>query len=213
MHAEKPFVSEPLTSGFYRWCWGYCTEQRCKLPYLAGNMDSSSITSWGPTNSTRKQARIPTLLVAAGHPAPLLTWYNLPACSPPPHPLRPGPASRLHPLTETSFYLVTHTTNCEEATLRFERGEGCLFCEREESTGRVNEISRGTVWCFGFKLLRSIFSVCDFQSILWSFLERNKQQFCLSARRDKSEILFSNQTTNSSGSSVLRSQVMFSLLR
>lgn len=40
--------------------------------------------SWSPSRQLEwKQARIPTPLAAAGYPAPVLTWYNLPAWSSP----------------------------------------------------------------------------------------------------------------------------------
>lgn len=35
------------------WCWGYFTEQQCRFPYLAENMDSSSTTTRGSKHSTR----------------------------------------------------------------------------------------------------------------------------------------------------------------
>lgn len=39
------------------WCWGYLTEQQCKFPYLAENMDSSSTTTWGSKHSIRAGPR------------------------------------------------------------------------------------------------------------------------------------------------------------
>lgn len=159
-------------SGFHRWCRGYCTEQQCKFPYLAENMDSSSTTTRGSTNTTRAGPRAAgwnenrpgyqLCRAAAGYPAPILTRLHQ-------APLRlyccwTVLASRLHPLTKTTFHLVIRT-HCEEATLRFKWGGGCLFVSERSPEGTPMKSQEDRLM-FRFKRLQSIFSALT----LWSLL-------------------------------------------
>lgn len=86
----------------------------------------------------RKHARIPTPLAAAGYPAPLLTWYNLPAFSSPETLLQP---TQLHPLSKTTFHLVIRRL-CG-GRVGFKSGDGCLFVSEKACWWNL----RRAVWC------------------------------------------------------------------
>lgn len=82
-----------------------------------------------------KQARIPTPLAAAGYPAPVLTWYNLPALSSPETSLQLNCAlpSQLQP------HFISLHADCVEAVFALSGGtDVCLWARR-----RADKISRG----------------------------------------------------------------------
>lgn len=151
------------------WCWGYFTEQQCKFPYLAENMDSSSTTTRGSKHSTRAGPQAASwskrrpgyrLQSAAGYAAPnaALVW---PACITLPgglHCCRTAPASWLHPLTETACHPALRA-DCEGAALRFKGGEACLFA-RVKPRRHAGKILLRTVWYVGLNGYKSIFSLC-----------------------------------------------------